>query len=469
MSPERTSHATSLPVRADREPRADKPAASDTFATLLGAHADRPDRAPSRRERQPAEDNAPRERDRTPVDRPAEDRRPAPAAHRPAKPAAAQTDSTDPAKPAAPEEVAKAALLALAVPAPQPAAPVAGQPVPAVPTAEPARVESQQTPLSPLTLAVAGEQPAPAEQAAQLPQDAAATAGKSVAPVAGQPAPAANVPAASDIPTPALPVDPQAAAAPAADEAAADRAAELPSVPTAPTQRSEVKAPADAAGPATTNALATPAPTGDASARQGDGRAPERDQAQAAPQSVQSAAPAPTTRSDVAPVAAPAPTATPATSRTVTLSQAPRAVGQLIHLASQKGVQHARLNLRPVELGGIEIRLQSTTAGVTAQVVADSPEAARLLQQASDDLKRSLASHNVDLLSLDVSTSGDERRDASGAGDLFGQFDESGTRGQAGSGRPQRSGAGQAESDLPAPTEGTVLELPDGVLVDVLA
>jgi flagellar hook-length control protein FliK len=151
-----------------------------------------------------------------------------------------------------------------------------------------------------------------------------------------------------------------------------------------------------------------------------------------------------------------------------TLAQAPRAVGQLIHLASERGVQHARLNLRPVELGGIEIRLVASSAGITAHVVADSPEAARLLQQAGEELRRSLAASNVELLSLDVSTSDQERRDASAAAGGFEQFGDSGPRGRDGLGRPQR--AGQTDTDLPISTDrGTVIELPDGVLVDVLA
>ena len=79
-------------------------------------------------------------------------------------------------------------------------------------------------------------------------------------------------------------------------------------------------------------------------------------------------------------------------------------------LAAERGVTHARLNLKPVELGGIEVRLQSTPQGVSAQLVADSPEAARMLTQASDDLRRQLADRNVNLLSLDVSTSSDQRQ-----------------------------------------------------------
>jgi hypothetical protein len=101
-------------------------------------------------------------------------------------------------------------------------------------------------------------------------------------------------------------------------------------------------------------------------------------------------------------------------------------------------------------------------------VVADSPEAARLLQQAGDDLRRSLADNNVELLSLDVSTSDQERRDAGAASGGFEQFGESGPRGRDGLGRSQH--AGQTGIDLPtSPTQESVIELPDGVLVDVLA
>ena len=134
----------------------------------------------------------------------------------------------------------------------------------------------------------------------------------------------------------------------------------------------------------------------------------------------------------------------------------------LLHVAVDRGISHAKLALRPVELGGIEIRLQATAGGIAAQVVADSPEAARLLAQAGDDLRRALEARDVNLISLEVSTSGDQQqRNARGEwtdGDdaVFGR-----------SGRP---GSGDAEGDAePAPTTQTVIELPGGLLVDVLA
>ena len=79
----------------------------------------------------------------------------------------------------------------------------------------------------------------------------------------------------------------------------------------------------------------------------------------------------------------------------------------MLQVAVDRGIAHAKLNLRPVELGGIEIRLQTSAAGVTAQVIADSPEAAKLLEQAAGDLRRALERQDVTPLSLDVSTAGE--------------------------------------------------------------
>jgi flagellar hook-length control protein FliK len=138
----------------------------------------------------------------------------------------------------------------------------------------------------------------------------------------------------------------------------------------------------------------------------------------------------------------------------------------LLHLAAERGVTHARLNLKPVELGGIEVRLQSTPEGVAAQLVADSPEAARMLSQAGDDLRKQLADQNVNLLSLDVSTSGDQQQQGAAQFGADAGADN-GYRGSSSRLRP----VGLAATDgvaAPAPAESTLL-LPTGVLVDVLA
>jgi flagellar hook-length control protein FliK len=131
-------------------------------------------------------------------------------------------------------------------------------------------------------------------------------------------------------------------------------------------------------------------------------------------------------------------------------------------VAVDRGITHAKMTLRPAELGGIEIRLQHTAAGIAAQVVADSPEAARLLAQAGDDLRKALEARNVTLISLDVSTTADHqaRQSARGEwadGDGAGRFNDG------------RS-AGDADDDAePAPIVHSVIELPGGLLVDVLA
>ena len=147
------------------------------------------------------------------------------------------------------------------------------------------------------------------------------------------------------------------------------------------------------------------------------------------------------------------------------LSRAVATTGTLIHLASERGITHARLNLKPVELGGIEVKLQSTPAGIHAQLVADSPEAARMLSQAGDQLRQQLSDRDVNLLSLDVSTSSDQRNDQPGfSADGFGDDYRPG-------GYPSGFRGAREETvlmDTPDAAD-TVLVLPDGVHVDVLA
>jgi flagellar hook-length control protein FliK len=148
----------------------------------------------------------------------------------------------------------------------------------------------------------------------------------------------------------------------------------------------------------------------------------------------------------------------------VPLHRAPAAVATLLHVAAERGITHAKMALKPVELGGIEIRLQSTAAGVAAQVGADSPEAARLLAQAGDDLRRALEARDVNLVSLEVSTSSDQQRESARGEWSDGDGSDAGRYGSSG-----RS-SGDAEGDAaPTPTTHSVIELPGGLLVDVLA
>ncbi|MGI8781940.1 MAG: flagellar hook-length control protein FliK, partial [Solirubrobacteraceae bacterium] len=173
------------------------------------------------------------------------------------------------------------------------------------------------------------------------------------------------------------------------------------------------------------------------------------------------AAPAMPSASSVAQPAA-QPTAAPAQPSAAPLHQAPRAVAQLLHVAVDRGITHAKLNLRPVELGGIEIRLQTSAAGVTAQVIADSPEAAKLLQQAADELRRSLERSDVTLLSLDIATAGEHRFDGS-AGASADLAEEQARHHARHGGDPAAAAA-----DEQSPVTATV-QLPSGLLVDVLA
>jgi flagellar hook-length control protein FliK len=172
-----------------------------------------------------------------------------------------------------------------------------------------------------------------------------------------------------------------------------------------------------------------------------------------------------------APAGTPAPqavantAATPASIRSVPLSRAAEAVENVIRLGSARGVTHARMSLRPADLGGVEIRLQQTAHGLIASVVADGAEAAQALQQAGHDLRRQLEAQGIELQRLDISYSGDDRSGGRAA------------QAQAGEGE-RRSAAGNSDShatdggDLNPNDEATAiatLELPDGVLVDVLA
>ncbi len=147
------------------------------------------------------------------------------------------------------------------------------------------------------------------------------------------------------------------------------------------------------------------------------------------------------------------------------LPRAAEALGHLLRLAGDRGVTHARMTLHPAELGGIQIRLQTSAAGVTAQVIADSPAATRLLQAAADDLRRQLADSGVTLLGLDVATSGEDRSPAASAG--F-QAHADARREAAARGGGPRGARTAVDPTVPAPARAT-LELPHGVLVDVLA
>ncbi len=285
---------------------------------------------------------------------------------------------------------------------------------------------------------------------------AAATAESPALLPAAQPVAPAAVPVAQPLGAlVAAPPQPVAATPPAPALGAAAPATPTPAAPAlAPVASpAPVGAPGESLVPVTTASepVATPAPQG---APAPPVTAPEPAPAAAAEPQSTSTAPAPQ-----AAAAAPAAAATTAPERAVPLHRAPAAVATLLHVAAERGITHARMALRPAELGGIEIRLQASAAGVAAQVVADSPEAARLLAQAGDDLRRALEARDVTLLSLEVSTSAEQRSRDGARGEGAGEAGPApGT---------DRAAAEAAEAD--APTTHSVIELPGGLLVDVLA
>jgi flagellar hook-length control protein FliK len=167
--------------------------------------------------------------------------------------------------------------------------------------------------------------------------------------------------------------------------------------------------------------------------------------AQPAPPSAPQAAPIAATRFEPAPG--------------MRLHQAVETVQAVVKMAQSGGVTRARVALHPEQLGGLEIQLSSTKDGVTARVVADAAQAANVLRHAGEELRRSLESQGINLVRFDVGTAGgqQERRSA------FGQEPGSGSNG-----RNQADSMEETEVTSDTTQEKTV-QLPNGVLVDVLA
>jgi len=444
-----TVRPTTAPPTRSAAP-AEQPAANG-FAALLDAHA-----APRR------EGDAPVRRD----DRAARD-------ERPARPETRRPEARQPGREArddvvSPREAARRDLIAAGAPVAEqelhsaPEAPFVAQIAPALPTAgepviAPAVAPALVTPELPLAAQAAVPVAAPAPQA-----PAVETPAQPVAqlPVAAAPAPATTTPAQ-------VLADTAAQAAAGEPEADAAAQAETPAPAAADTQTPAPRVPAAPAEPVRTpdvpQAATAPAEEPSAPAQpSAPAAAPSPAQAKAEPQAAAPATPStPVTATPAVQTPAQV-TGQAAPHRAVPLHRAPAAVATLLHVAAERGITRARMAVKPAELGGIEIRLQTTAAGVAAQVVADSPEAARLLAQAGDDLRRALEARDVNLVSLEVSTSGDQQRESArgewsdGDGDDAGRF-----------GSPNRGGVeGDAE---PTPTTHSVIELPGGLLVDVLA
>ncbi|HWM10180.1 MAG TPA: flagellar hook-length control protein FliK [Solirubrobacteraceae bacterium] len=434
----------------------DRPAAApghrdtgNAFAALLDAHSaparsDAPRRDDVRREDRADDRGHPRRDDAPRADRPARpDDAPrhettAPRADAPAQPQEAATPATT-AAPAQPTPTVPGFVVA-------PAADAAPAQAPA-PPATPAPALSLPFETAP----EAHFAPAAAPVAAAPTAPAAAPATTAPAPAAGQPLPAAQTAPAT---APALPTEAEAVApAPLPNQAAPQ-----PATATAPQATPAEPAAAEpTASPVVAEPVEAQAPTHAAPAR---------------PAASEPAAPAPAAAAPAAESADAAPgwvgtnssplSGTVAPERAAPLHRTPAAVATLLQVAVDRGITRAKMALKPAELGGVEIRLQASAAGIAAQVVADSPEAAKLLAQAADDLRRALEARDVTLISLEISTTADDQQRQSargewsdGEGSFFGS---------------DRTAAGDAEADAePTPTSHSVIELPGGLLVDVLA
>jgi hypothetical protein len=250
--------------------------------------------------------------------------------------------------------------------------------------------------------------------ALSAPVPAAAPAGQTAAPAHDSPEPAA----------PALPVP-----VPVKPSASAPEPVPAPAPPAAP----------EAAAPAT----AEPAP------------------AKAQPAPVQPDAPAQPAPAQPAPAQPAAPLHPAEPFARAAGGQAPRPVirGErieaIVKLTQRHGAAEARMELHPQELGSVVVKLRVTADGLAATFTASNPDAVGQLQQAGEDLRRTLESKGLTLASLDVRAQSEDARGRHG-----------GERRHHG--HNQRAAANDAGA-LEAETTSTTTILPAGALVDVQA
>lgn len=89
-----------------------------------------------------------------------------------------------------------------------------------------------------------------------------------------------------------------------------------------------------------------------------------------------------------------------------------RELGTRLQMAVREGGRELLLNLRPPELGHVTIRVTMSDGVLQAQIVADRPEAARMLQQSLTHLGAALGDLGYSLENLDVAYGGQDPRDA---------------------------------------------------------
>jgi flagellar hook-length control protein FliK len=360
----------------------------------------------------------------------AADGKPLEGAHGQSQPAAGDPAAT-PADPAAAgatlaaEQSAAAAVVRTAAPATGATAPIAGTATGAVGTATPVAVVTAPSVATQAAVGAATAQPGSAN---------AAPAGDAGAPADGETA------GKLQIPTELL----NAKGGQAKDFQHGDQSQrDLPPAPTLPPTADAAAAPTPAASAAASN----PVPVAD------PGAAP---------------APTPTATTQAQPAAAPPAAAMPVAngapqlSRTSVLQTAER-VQELVRIATTRaGTARAVLQLRPAELGQVDVHLRTTRNGLVATIAAHEQVGHDALQQAGNELRRTLEDKGVHLHSLDLQL---------GAGDNG--FTNQGDAREANSGRRGAGASHDLAGDAPvAEDELTITHAPStpaGVLVDVQA
>lgn len=150
----------------------------------------------------------------------------------------------------------------------------------------------------------------------------------------------------------------------------------------------------------------------------------------------------------------------------VQLQDAADAVRATFTAASQAGVAQARLSLSPESLGGIRISLSQTSQGLIATVAADHPEAAQTLQQSAGELRRSLEASGMQLLRLDIGSTGQQ---ALGSGGGSQQNGSSAGSSWANGGAADSDADGADDTDATSTPNELTVALASGALVNVLA
>jgi flagellar hook-length control protein FliK len=165
--------------------------------------------------------------------------------------------------------------------------------------------------------------------------------------------------------------------------------------------------------------------------------------------------------------AAPATSAPAPVRGATTLQHLARTVDAAMQMGHSRGITRARLHLHPAELGAIELHLRHTANGMTARVVAESPEAVAVLQQASNDLRRSLEQAGITLTGLDIGSRADQQAEQRTFAGAFDASDRDSDRGS--NGRGSGLGTGRESDTDPVQPIRTRVPLGGGALVDVIA